>query len=252
MFKHNVWWGIAGIFLAPLSQIIFHSSSVISISKTSKKNFKLYYLSIILVFLLGILAAVFIPAYYDTNTTIDQTTLSDNKYTEDIEQTSVVLVEPDNKQETEEELLDAHLQEIHIAHPDADTLVSSNDFSYWLQGLKPSYNANYSRIISEGNAKEVIYMLDEFKRYQTQQNYETKVQQQQIEQMKQVADIEMNRFPEKSTNNRKDRQNRTMRVLLEGKAQEKKQTFILQGYSVQEAEKYAEEWKQKEITKNGF
>ena len=250
MGKITVWWGIAGFLFSPIAHVIFHISNANSLSQKDKSTFKLYYFSLIMSAILGIALAIIIPAYQRANMTVEDNviTVEDNS----IANTEYSPLEPVHIQEhtepTEDELSEIHFQTIFNSHPDASTLVDSRDFSLWLQSLRPADNSNFNRILSEGNAQEVIYMLNEFKAYQTQQDYERDLQYQQVQQMKQRAAEYSSQFPdENSVQGQTERNKKTMQVFIEADALEQKRARIRQGYSEQEAEKYAAEWKQQRL-----
>lgn len=250
MGKRTVWWGIAGFLFSPIAHVIFHISNANSLSQKDKSTFKLYYFSLIMSAILGIALAIIIPAYQRANMTVEDNviTVEDNS----IANTEYSPLEPVHIQEhtepTEDELSEIHFQTIFNSHPDASTLVDSRDFSLWLQSLRPADNSNFNRILSEGNAQEVIYMLNEFKAYQTQQDYERDLQYQQVQQMKQRAAEYSSQFPdENSVQGQTERNKKTMQVFIEADALEQKRARIRQGYSEQEAEKYAAEWKQQRL-----
>lgn len=250
MGKRTVWWGIAGFLFSPIAHVIFHISNANSLSQKDKSTFKLYYFSLIMSAILGIALAIIILAYQRANMTVEDNviTVEDNS----IANTEYSPLEPVHIQEhtepTEDELSEIHFQTIFNSHPDASTLVDSRDFSLWLQSLRPADNSNFNRILSEGNAQEVIYMLNEFKAYQTQQDYERDLQYQQVQQMKQRAAEYSSQFPdENSVQGQTERNKKTMQVFIEADALEQKRARIRQGYSEQEAEKYAAEWKQQRL-----
>jgi hypothetical protein len=258
MGKRTVWWSIAGFLFSPIAHVIFHISNANSLSQKDKSTFKLYYFSLIMSAILGIALAIIIPAYQRANMTVEDNiiTVEDSS----VANTEYSPLEPVHTQEytqeytqehtepTEDELSEIHFQTIFNSHPDASTLVDSRDFSLWLQSLKPADNSNFNRILSEGNAQEVIYMLNEFKAHQTQQNYERDLQYQQVQQMKQRAAEYSSQFPEENSVQRQtERNKKTMQVFIEADALEQKRARIRQGYSEQEAEKYAAEWKQQRL-----
>lgn len=250
MGKKTVWWGIAGFLFSPIAHVIFHISNANSLSQKDKKAFKLYYFSLVMIAIFGIALAIIISAYQRENMTVEDNVITvEDSY---IANTEYSPLEPVHTQEytepTEDELSEIHFQTIFNSHPDASALVDSRDFSLWLQSLEPAYHSKFNRILAEGNAQEVIYMLNEFKAHQTQQDYERDLQYQQVQQMKQRAAEYSRQFPdENSAQAQTERNKKTMQVFIEAQALEQKRAKIRKGYSEQEAEKYAAKWKQQKL-----
>ena len=247
IWEFSTLMAVAALFIPIIVHIVFYLLPKQGFGRYEAKLFKRYFLSFAAIGVLGILIAILIPLYKDIEATEEGTAEVEAGYVADIDQSFYPSLVHEESQSTDEEVLEIHLQTIYDAHPDAQALVNSRVFSIWIQSLKPSYNANFNRILAEGNAKEVIYMLNEFKKYLNQQEYEREVQQQKIQRMKQAAAVEINKFPEKTTEQRMDKHNKTMQVLMDNKAQEKKMELMRQGYNTQQAEEYAEEWKRQQI-----
>ncbi|WP_017879726.1 hypothetical protein [Janthinobacterium sp. CG3] len=57
----------------------------------------------------------------------------------------------------------AHYEKIVDAYPDFMDIANSDEFKAWIEGLEPENKADVERVVNEGNAKEIIAMLKEYK-----------------------------------------------------------------------------------------
>lgn len=138
----RIMWGyssllaIAAVLFSPLVHIVFYLLPKEELDSQEKFLFNRYFLSIGAIVIIGIVAAIAIPA--TTQTQLDQN---------------------DDYQSAE---FEAHLSRIYEAHPDADDIVDSDKFKNWWQSKPDVERRDYERVLNEGNSSEVIHMLTLF------------------------------------------------------------------------------------------
>ena len=136
MWGYNSIMAIAAVIFSPFVHIAFYFMPKDELSDQEKSAFKRYFMAIGAIVIIGIVAAIVIPA--TTQTQLDQN---------------------DDYQSAE---FEAHLSRIYEAHPDADDIVDSDKFKNWWQSKPDVERRDYERVLHEGNSSEVIHMLTLF------------------------------------------------------------------------------------------
>ncbi|MGP9490819.1 hypothetical protein [Psychrobacter sp. AOP7-B1-24] len=136
IWRYSALVAIAAVLFSPLVHIVFYLLPKEEFDSQEKFLFNRYFLSIGAIVIIGIVAAIAIPA--TTQTQLDQN---------------------DDYQSAE---LEAHLSRIYEAHPDADDIVDSDKFKNWWQSKPDVERRDYERVLHEGNSSEVIHMLTLF------------------------------------------------------------------------------------------
>ena len=136
MWGYNSIIAIAAVIFSPFVHIAFYFMPKDELSDQEKSAFKRYFMAIGAIVIIGIVAAIVIPA--TTQTQLDQN---------------------DDYQSAE---FEAHLSRIYEAHPDADDIVDSDKFKNWWQSKPDVERRDHERVLHEGNSSEVIHMLTLF------------------------------------------------------------------------------------------
>lgn len=136
MWGYSALVAIASVLFNPLVHIVFYLLPKEEFDSQDKSLFNRYFLSIGAIVIVGIAAAITIPA--NTQTQSDQ----NNDY--------------------QSIASEAHLSRIYEAHSDADDIVDSAKFKSWWQGKPEVERRDYERVLKEGNSSEVIHMLTLF------------------------------------------------------------------------------------------
>lgn len=136
IWRYSALVAIAAVLFSPLVHIVFYLLPKEEFDSQEKFLFNRYFLSIGAIVIIGIVAAIVIPA--TTQTQLDQN---------------------DDYQSAE---FEAHLSRIYEAHPDADDIVDSDKFKNWWQSKPDVERRDYERVLNEGNSSEVIHMLTLF------------------------------------------------------------------------------------------
>lgn len=136
IWRYSALVAIAAVLFSPLVHIVFYLLPKEEFDSQEKLLFNRYFLSIGAIVIIGIVAAIAIPA--TTQTQLDQN---------------------DDYQSAE---FEAHLSRIYEAHPDADDIVDSDKFKNWWQSKPDVERRDYERVLHEGNSSEVIHMLTLF------------------------------------------------------------------------------------------
>lgn len=136
IWTYNSLLAIAAVLFSPLVHIAFYFIPKDGFDNDERRLFKRYFLSIVAIAVIGILAAVIIPTMQQSqpnSTSIDETA-------------------------------EVHFAAIFKAHPDADKIVESPEFEAWRQGKSGSERDDIERVLREGYSEEVIDMLTLFKK----------------------------------------------------------------------------------------
>lgn len=136
MWEYSPNMAIAAVLFSPFVHIFFLLMPKVEMDDEEKSAFSMYFLCISAIAIFGILLAIVIPAATQQS-------------------------QPDsiNAQEAAE----MHFAAIYQAHPDADEVVESPEFSIWYQSKPEAERRNYERVLNEGTSSEVIHMLTLFK-----------------------------------------------------------------------------------------
>lgn len=149
----KIMWGyssllaIAAVFFSPFVHIVFYLLPKDGFDKGEKLLFKKYFLSLATIAVLGVFAAIAIPAI--DNNQYEETLYSDNLNTTEYNT-------------TDDSAAEKHFEAIYQAHPDADDIVDSAKFKNWWQSKPDVERRDYERVLNEGNSSEVIHMLTLF------------------------------------------------------------------------------------------
>lgn len=136
IWAYNSLLAIAAVLFSPLIHIAFYFMPKDGFDNDEKRLFKRYFLSIVAIAVIGILAAVIIPTTQQgqsNNTNIDETA-------------------------------EVHFAAIFKAHPNADKIVESPEFEAWRQRKSGVERDDIERVLREGYSEEVIDMLTLFKK----------------------------------------------------------------------------------------
>jgi len=144
IWSYNPLLAILAVILSPIVHVVFYLIPKDSFDDHEKSIFKKYFLSIFAVIALGIAAAVAIPAVKDSQ---NKDTLYSDEYDMD-----------------DERAAELHLDAIYQAHPDAADIVTSYGFEFWQQGKTEVEQNEIARVLREGTAPEVIYIISLFKK----------------------------------------------------------------------------------------
>lgn len=157
---------IAAVLFSPLVHIAFYFFPKDGFDGHEKLLFKRYFLSLAAIAVLGVFAAVAIPAIeQQQNDEIVSNLDASQPWEWDIRaenQEEVLALAADEPSDSKAEEL--HYEAIYQAHPDADKIVESSDFKAWLQSKAAEDQDNVSRILNEGTSAEVIYIFSTFKK----------------------------------------------------------------------------------------
>lgn len=164
MWTYSSLLAIAAIVFSPLIHIAFYFIPKDGFNKYEKGLFKSYFTSVGALIALGVIATVTIPTIEPQNTIVDEID-SSQPWEWDIRAESqeeiLALNHIDNRDTDKTEAL--HYEAIFQVHPDADKIVDSPEFALWLQEQTPEQYDITSKILKEGIASEVIYVLTNFK-----------------------------------------------------------------------------------------
>lgn len=256
MSKQSIVWGVLGVVLSPISQLLFRLSHGDKLSRSENKAFDLFYLSVFLFILF--IATVFYLSYstiYDRGGVKYSAANKYNaatKYSTGVEvvgePTTVTSNQNQSFEKPQEVNYQRHLQIIFGSHPDAQILVDSVEFKSWLRSLSPDRYASYKRIMAKGTAAEVIYMLDQFKSFQQKQEYQNHIQYVEVQSVRppMVESMEPKqdrRLAQRTAEQQIEANKKTMRVFRDAEALNKKRKLVKQGYSEPLAEEYIKAWK---------
>lgn len=67
------------------------------------------------------------------------------------------------RQREQQSETEAHYQAIYAAHPDADSLVESQELAAWLQAQPTFAQAAYQQVLNNGSAEQIVELFDTFK-----------------------------------------------------------------------------------------
>lgn len=166
MWSYSSLLAILAFLFSPIVHIVFYLIPKDGFGGHEKLMFKRYFLSIFSLAALGFLAAILIPATQESQ---DKEMVSEVDTAEpwdwDIraENQEETLVAADTNAD-DEEIARLHFEAIYQAHPDANEIVESSDFADWQQGKSEVEQGDITRILKEGIASEVIYVLTSFKK----------------------------------------------------------------------------------------
>lgn len=168
MWAYNSLLAIAAVFLSPLVHIVFYFVPKDGFDQYDKGLFKKYFISIGALMVLGVVAAVLIPAI-ESKTPIDAMADDVNlskPWDWDIraENQEEVATQIESNGNDAAKAVSLHYDAIYQVHPDADSIVNSPEYALWLQGKTAEEQDRITVISKEGNASEVIYILSIFKK----------------------------------------------------------------------------------------
>ena len=166
MWGYSSLWAVLAVLFNPIVQIVFYFIPKDTFFGHEKLMFKRYFLSLLVMTLLGVCAAVVIPAIEEKqyNALSDEI---DNSQPWDwdirAENQEEVLAATD-AESNNEKVAKLHFDAIYQTHPDADEIISSPEYALWVQE-KPEEDKNYiAEVMREGTSTEVIYVLSLFKK----------------------------------------------------------------------------------------
>ena len=165
IWTYNSLLAIAAVVFSPIVHIAFYFIPKDGFDKYDKRLFKRYFTSIVALIALGIVSAIAIPNVEPRQTIVDQTDLSqpwDWDIRSESQEETLFQTEVDSSDIAKAESL--HYKAIFQVHPDADEIVDSPEFSLWLQGQTAEEYEVTAKILEEGIASEVIYILSNFKK----------------------------------------------------------------------------------------
>lgn len=165
MWTYSSLLAIAAIIFSPLVHIAFYFIPKDGFDKYEKGLFKSYFTSVGALVTLGVVATVTIPTIEPQNTIVDETDTSqpwdwDIRAESQEEYSAQTEIDSNDDIANNESL---HYEAIFQVHPDADQIVDSPEFALWLQEQTPEQYDITSKILKEGIASEVIYVLTNFK-----------------------------------------------------------------------------------------
>ena len=67
------------------------------------------------------------------------------------------------RRSSQDQAIEAHFQAIRTAHPDADNIVDSKEFTGWLDGQPSFVRETYNAVLERGSAQQVAEMFSAFK-----------------------------------------------------------------------------------------
>lgn len=251
MGRENIKWGIAGFVFSPISQVMFRFSHGENLSQQDNRAFKLYYLSFVL-FIVFVLSVVLLSSSTVTTTASKDYQATAHREITNLEPSKEWVPSHEDKRKIAEDNYQEHLQIIYASHPNAAALVSSTQFASWLQSLEPSQYSEFNRIKSQGNAREVIDMLNAFKDFQREQDYKSHREYIEVTDKKtsdSLYTLQDIKLPTRTAEQQKEANKKTMSVFIDAEALDKKRTLVKQGYTEQLAEDYVTEWKQQKINR---
>lgn len=166
MWAYNSLLAIAAIIFSPLVHIAFYFMPKDGFDNYEKGIFKSYFTSIGVLIALGVVAAVTVPTAEPQNTIVDEANAS-QPWEWDIraENQEEVLTQTEaNSSDSDIAKAESlHYEAIFQVHPDADKVVDSPEFALWLQGQTAEEYEVTAKVLKEGIASEVIYVLSNFK-----------------------------------------------------------------------------------------
>lgn len=157
---------IAAVLFSPLVHIIFYFFPKDGFDRYEKSLFKKYFLSLAAIVVLGVFAAIVIPAVeqrQDDNmvSNLDASQPWEWDIRAENQEEVLALAANESSDDKAEKL---HYEAIYQAHPDADKIIESSDFKTWLQDKTAEDQDSVSRILNEGTVAEVTYILSTFKK----------------------------------------------------------------------------------------
>lgn len=178
MWGYSSLWAILAVLFNPIVQIIFYFIPKDTFFGHEKLIFKRYFLSLLAMILLGVCAAVVIPAieekqYNAMSNEIDNSQPWDwDIRAEDQDEVLALTDYEDSNNKTAE----LHFEAIYQAHPDADNIVESPEFEAWKKERSAKEQDDITRILREGTSSEVIYIFTLFKKdLQDYRDYEYQI-----------------------------------------------------------------------------
>lgn len=168
IWSYNFLLAIGAIIFSPFVHIIFYLLPKDGFDKYEKGMFKKYFISIGAIIVLGIGASILIPnieSQYQAKIVADEIDSSQpwewDIRAEDYEDS---LAENNVENDDTAKVEALHYEAIFQVHPDADKIVDSPEFALWLQEQNPEQQEIVAKILKQGIATEVIYVLTDFKR----------------------------------------------------------------------------------------
>lgn len=68
-----------------------------------------------------------------------------------------------NQTQSQSELEQTHINAILSAHPDAKSVIQSQDFNNWVNNQPTTWKNYYNQVLDKGNSSQVIDMLNDYK-----------------------------------------------------------------------------------------
>lgn len=143
---------------------VWRSSKHPAVSPFWKGASRVFVLMPAVFLVIGILAAILIPAFQDSGGKKASSTPA--SYAE--ETPASIFADLEVTESPAISSADAHYNAIYAAHPDADNIVKSSEFKAWVGSLKSEWRQEYERVLNEGTTDQVIGMLNSYeasKRY---------------------------------------------------------------------------------------
>lgn len=145
---------IAAVLFSPLVHIAFYFFPKDGFDKYEKSLFKRYFLSLAVIAVLGVFAAIAIPSLKSSQD--EEMYYSDNLNTTEYNTADDIAAN--------EKAAELHSNAIYQAHPDAEDIAESYAFEFWQQGKTEGEKNEIARVLREGTAPEVVYIISLFKK----------------------------------------------------------------------------------------
>lgn len=154
MWGYSALVAIAAVLFSPLVHIVFYLLPKDGFDKHERLLFKRYFLSLAAIVVLGVFAAVAIPSLKSSQD--EEMYYSDNLNTTEYNTADDIAAN--------EKAAELHSNTIYQAHPDAEDIAESYAFEFWQQGKTEGEKNEIARVLREGTAPEVVYIISLFKK----------------------------------------------------------------------------------------
>lgn len=146
---------------------VWRSSKHPAVSPFWKGASRVFVLMPAVFLVIGILAAILIPAFQDSGGKKASSTPA--SYAE--ETPASIFADLEVTESPAISSTEAHYNAIYAAHPDLDEIIESGELNIWISSLKSEWRQEYERVLKEGTTEQVVAMLNSYK---TAKHYNSK------------------------------------------------------------------------------